>query len=66
MMNCKQATRLMSEALDRPLSLSENMSLKLHVMMCTGCRNFGQHMHSLRKITRLYAVHDGSNKRDPD
>lgn len=40
MMNCQQATRLISESQDRTLSLSEKMTLKMHVMMCAGCKNF--------------------------
>ncbi|TAJ16747.1 MAG: zf-HC2 domain-containing protein, partial [Rugosibacter sp.] len=42
MVNCREATRLMSEQQERELVLRERLPLKLHVMMCTGCRNFGQ------------------------
>jgi hypothetical protein len=31
------------------------MSLKMHVMMCSGCRNFGRQMHTLRQVARAYA-----------
>lgn len=55
MLNCREATRLMSEAQEHPLKLGENLSLKMHVMMCSGCRNFGKQMHALRRITRAYA-----------
>ncbi|MDY0208227.1 MAG: zf-HC2 domain-containing protein [Pseudomonas sp.] len=55
MMNCKEATALMSQQMDHPLILTERMSLKLHLMMCSGCHNFNQHMHDLREITRTYA-----------
>lgn len=55
MLNCYQATRLLSEAQEHPLSLRERLSLKMHVMMCSGCRNFGEQMHVLRRITRAYA-----------
>lgn len=54
MLNCREATRLMSEAQEHPLKLGENLSLKMHVMMCSGCRNFGKQMHALRQITRAY------------
>jgi hypothetical protein len=40
MMSCQQATRLISESQERGLSLTEKMSLKVHVMMCTGCKKF--------------------------
>lgn len=55
MLNCKNVTRLFSEGQERPLTLNERMSLKMHVMMCSGCRNFGQQMDTLRQVTRAYA-----------
>lgn len=54
-MHCRDATRLMSEAQERPLSITERMSLKLHVIMCSGCQNFKDQMDALRLITRAYA-----------
>ena len=54
MMNCQHATRLLSEAQDRKLSLKERATLKFHIMMCTGCRNFGKQMKELRAFTRGY------------
>lgn len=55
MLNCFDATKLLSEALERRLTFKERMSLNMHTMMCSGCRNFGKQMHSLRLITRTYA-----------
>lgn len=54
MMNCRQATELMSQQMDRPLTTKERLALRFHLMMCSGCRNFDQQMHDLRKITRVY------------
>ena len=55
MMNCREATQLMSESQERKLSLTENMSLGMHTMMCKGCHNYKQQMGTLRTITRAYA-----------
>lgn len=55
MMNCKQATRLISESRDRPLSLPERMTLKMHVMMCTGCKNFSLQIPFLSQAMKAYA-----------
>lgn len=55
MMNCKQATALLSQQMDRPLTFRERMSLRFHTMMCSGCSNFDDQMHDLRHITRVYA-----------
>jgi predicted anti-sigma-YlaC factor YlaD len=49
MMSCKKATHLMSQQLDRKLSTGETMSLKFHLMMCTGCTNFKKNMAFLRE-----------------
>ncbi|MBY4676995.1 zf-HC2 domain-containing protein [Marinobacterium arenosum] len=55
MMNCKQATKLMSDAQERPLTPKERIALRMHVMLCSGCRNFGKQMHSLRDMARQFA-----------
>lgn len=55
MLNCVEATRLMSEALERELALGETLPLRFHVMMCAGCRNFRDQMGALRRIARAYA-----------
>jgi predicted anti-sigma-YlaC factor YlaD len=49
MLNCKQATKLMSKEQDTPLSLSESLSLRFHLMMCSGCRNYNKQLESIRK-----------------
>lgn len=54
MMNCKQATQLMSEKLDRPLQTKEKVSLGIHTTMCAPCRQFGLQMEELRDISKLY------------
>lgn len=60
MLSCQEATRLMSQKLDRKLALVEVMNLRFHLMMCKGCRHFDQHMLSLRQITRAYAKGHGA------
>ena len=52
MLDCRQATALMSQRMDRRLGLAERMGLKLHLMMCGGCRNFGRQMNFLRESLR--------------
>lgn len=52
MLNCKQATHLMSEAQDRKLALGERLPLRLHLLTCVGCRNFSKQMDFLRAASR--------------
>jgi len=54
-MNCREATRLMSESQDRKLTLTENAELKFHNIICTGCRNFDRQMGSLRLFMKEFA-----------
>jgi hypothetical protein len=62
MLNCHEATRLMSESQERPLALSEKAPLKFHTMMCAGCRNFGEQMKALRMMTRAYAKRESEQE----
>lgn len=55
MLSCKDATRLMSEAQDRKVSLSERMQLEIHLAICRGCRNFQGQMDFLRQACKRYA-----------
>ncbi len=54
MLNCKEATELMSQRLDRELSMSQKIGLRLHLMLCAGCRNYGRQMDFLRQVSRKF------------
>ena len=56
MMNCREATRIMSESQERQLGLKERIAIKMHTAMCSGCRNFSKQMHILGEIMREYAA----------
>lgn len=58
MMNCKEATHLMSEDLDRPLRWRERVALRFHLMMCSGCRNFRAQISFLRSAIRQRSGRD--------
>ncbi|UUO23733.1 zf-HC2 domain-containing protein [Colwellia sp. M166] len=62
MMNCKQATRLLSDAQERKLTLKEKTTLTMHTAMCSACRNFGKQMESIRHISLDYVR--GNNSKD--
>jgi len=55
MLNCREVTRLVSESQERNLSVTEKLSLNLHLMMCDGCKNFSLQVPFLRKAMRAYA-----------
>jgi predicted anti-sigma-YlaC factor YlaD len=56
MLSCKEASRLVSQGLDRDLGFFARARLRLHLAICEGCRNFSRQMAFLRKaVTRLGA-----------
>jgi hypothetical protein len=65
MMKCREATLKVSEELERPLTLGEQVSLKMHVLICTPCRNFRQQAAFLRESMRAYAGTPEDDERDP-
>lgn len=54
MLNCKQASELLSQALDRKMTLRESISLRLHLLICHGCSNFSKQMTVMREACRSY------------
>jgi len=54
MLSCKEATRLVSESLDRELPVRQRLSLRFHLMMCYLCRRYRKQLHFLRSLMRLY------------
>ena len=51
--DCREASRLQSEALDHPLSLPQRLGLRLHLLFCKWCRRYGKQIRFLRQ-----AVHE--------
>lgn len=66
MMNCKQATRLLSDAQERELTFTEKAGLTMHTAMCSGCRNFGKQMGLIRSISKEYVHADKEQGRQDD
>lgn len=62
MMNCHDATFLMSQRRERSLTFSERMKLRLHVGMCRGCANFERQLPRLGDAVKAYATN--SENRD--
>ena len=48
MLGCKQTSQLISQSLDRRLTLSERFALHLHLFICKYCKQFSQHMQTIR------------------
>jgi hypothetical protein len=48
MLKCKQASEVISQSLDRKLTIWERFNLKLHLLICKYCRYFSQQLQTLR------------------
>ena len=52
-LNCREAVRAQSEALDHPLPPLKRFGLWLHLLICDWCRRYGKQIRFLRE-----AAHD--------
>lgn len=53
-LTCKEAARLISEGLDRKLSVAERTRLQLHVAVCKACERVTRQLEFLRRAARQY------------
>lgn len=60
-LSCKEASRLISQGMDRRLSFTERFALRLHVRVCDACSNFTRQLAFVR---RALGAFPGPN--DPD
>ena len=49
---CREVHRLVSEGMDRELSLVERTRMRLHLMVCRACTRFNAQMGLLRRAMR--------------
>jgi hypothetical protein len=47
---CQSITSLMSESLERPLSIRERVILNLHLLVCAWCLWYLDHLKQIRQI----------------
>jgi predicted anti-sigma-YlaC factor YlaD len=59
---CKEVHRLTSERLDRELSIVERVRVRLHLLLCIGCRNFDRQMRLIRDAMRRFSIDDATER----
>jgi predicted anti-sigma-YlaC factor YlaD len=64
--NCKQAHQMVSEGLDRQLTFSERLQLKLHLSMCHSCSNFNGQMLTLHRAMRQLPANTSEPRKDQE
>lgn len=62
MATCKEVHRLVSEGLDRDLSVIERLRMRLHLKICRACSNFSGQMALLRRAMRNLTIPDDSSR----
>ncbi len=57
MLSCKQTAVLVSKACDRRLSWGERLAVRLHLLICRGCRQFVRQLRFLRNAGEYFRDH---------
>ena len=56
-LTCKQASQIISQSLDMPLSWSDRIKLRFHLFICGACSRFNRQLHQLclavNRVTQL-------------
>lgn len=53
-LSCKEASRLISDGMDRRLSIAERVALRLHVGICDACTRFTAQVQFLRRALKAF------------
>ncbi|MFA9215841.1 MAG: zf-HC2 domain-containing protein [Sphingomonadaceae bacterium] len=53
---CREVHRLVSEGMDRELTLVERTRMRLHLMVCEACTRFNGQMGLLRRAVREFPL----------
>ena len=51
-LTCREASRLVSQGLDRKLGFGERLALRVHLAICDGCTNFKKQVAFLRRAVK--------------
>ena len=54
MISCREAARLSSEALERPLYFAERVALRFHLAMCSACMRYDDQIAFLQELVALH------------
>lgn len=57
MRSCREISELVSQGMDKKLSLAERLAIRFHIMMCSQCRNFTHQTQFMRKTAQRYPEH---------
>lgn len=61
-LSCREASRLLSEAMERELGLAERVALRLHLGICSACTRFKAQIGFLRRAMKRYPGPDEADR----
>lgn len=61
---CKQMAPVMSESLERPLTLRERVTLKLHLWVCVWCVWYLENLRTMREALRARGAQEETDEID--
>lgn len=61
MRKCTELTKLLSDGMERPFTLAEQIEITLHTSMCRPCRQFRHNTKTLRELMHLHREHQASD-----
>lgn len=62
-LSCKEASKLISEGMDRRLSMTERIALRLHLGICDACTRFTSQVEFLRRALKVFPGPDDRDGR---
>ena len=63
MLDCKHATQLASQAMEKQLTFRQRMALRFHLLMCDACTQFTRQLQVLRKAVGQLGRHIENDER---
>jgi hypothetical protein len=52
---CREHVELLSKQVDTSLSRGQSAGLRVHILYCSGCRRFRQHLSDMRSLGQTLA-----------
>lgn len=66
-LSCRHASLLLSRAQDGPLTLSERLAMRMHLLICRSCRRFNRQLSLIRQTLKAFMgpSQSGQSLEDP-
>lgn len=62
MLSCKQASELVSQSLDRPLTMRERLSVRFHLLICAACARFSRQLAYMQATIEKFVLDTEQNE----